>query len=75
MTGPLTGISTLAGGHRPLIDFRSQGRAFELAVPTPEHSLPLLYGLALQKGGNSVHLFNDEPVGGPLTMTSVKIFE
>ncbi|NNE55376.1 MAG: 4,5-DOPA dioxygenase extradiol [Flavobacteriales bacterium] len=31
-----------------LIDYDKQGRAFELAVPTPEHYLPLLYTLALK---------------------------
>ncbi|HLZ86684.1 MAG TPA: 4,5-DOPA dioxygenase extradiol, partial [Puia sp.] len=33
----------LSGDHRALIDFRQQGRAFDLAIPTPEHYLPLLY--------------------------------
>jgi 4,5-DOPA dioxygenase extradiol len=63
----------LAGDYRPLIDFRSRGRAFDLAIPTPEHYLPLLYILALQRKGETVHFFNDAPVGGSLTMTSLKI--
>jgi 4,5-DOPA dioxygenase extradiol len=63
----------LAGNHRPLIDFRSQGRSFDLAIPTPEHYLPLLYVLALQQRDETVHLFNDSPVGGSLSMTSVHI--
>lgn len=61
------------GDHQPLIDFRSQGKAFNMAIPTPEHYLPLLYALALQGKGDSVELFNDQPVAGSLTMTSVKI--
>jgi 4,5-DOPA dioxygenase extradiol len=65
--------SILSGDHKPLIDFRSQGKAFDLAIPTPEHYLPLLYALAMQEEGEQVSLFNDQAVGGALTMTSVKI--
>ena len=61
------------GDHQKLIDFKSQGKAFELAIPTPEHYLPLLYALALKEESETVSLFNDKPVGGSLTMTSVKI--
>jgi 4,5-DOPA dioxygenase extradiol len=63
----------LTGDHAPLVDFRSQGRAFELSIPTPEHYLPLLYTLALQNKDEKAILFNDKPVAGSLTMTSVKI--
>ncbi|WDF67402.1 4,5-DOPA dioxygenase extradiol [Sphingobacterium oryzagri] len=61
------------GNHQALIDFRKQGRAFELAIPTPEHYLPLIYSLALQDDKDGIFLFNDSPVAGALTMTSVKI--
>jgi 4,5-DOPA dioxygenase extradiol len=63
----------LSGDHQPLINFRGQGQAFDLAIPTPEHYLPLLYTLALQEKGDAIALFNDKPVAGALTMTSVKI--
>lgn len=63
----------LSGNHQALIGFRSQGKAFDLAIPTPEHYLPLLYSLALQDSKDNVSLFNDKPVAGSLTMTSVKI--
>lgn len=26
--------------HKPIIDYASQGKAFQLAIPTPEHFLP-----------------------------------
>lgn len=61
------------GNHQALIDFTKQGRSFQLAIPTPEHFLPLLYTLGLQAKGESVTLFNDKPIAGSLTMTSVKI--
>lgn len=63
----------LSGNHEPLIQFRSQGRAFDLAIPTPEHYLPLLYTLALQEKDEAATLFNDHALGGSLTMTSVRI--
>lgn len=59
--------------HQELINFRSQGKAFDLAIPTPEHYLPLLYSLALQDTNDEIKLFNDKAVAGALTMTSVKI--
>jgi 4,5-DOPA dioxygenase extradiol len=63
----------LSGDYRPLIDYTAQGRAFELAIPSPEHFFPLLYALALKNEDEPVGLFNDKPVGGSLTMTSVRI--
>jgi len=63
----------LAGDHRALINFSKQGKAFDLSIPTPEHFLPLLYVLALQEKEDEIIIFNDEPVGGSLSMTSVKI--
>ncbi|WP_207226838.1 4,5-DOPA dioxygenase extradiol [Cecembia calidifontis] len=65
----------LDGNHRELVNFRSQGKAFDLAIPTPEHYLPLLYALALQEKNEEIKLFNDKAVAGSLTMTSVKIGE
>lgn len=61
------------GDHQQLIQFRNQGRAFDLAIPTPEHYLPLLYVLALQGKNEKMEFFNDKALAGSLTMTSVKI--
>lgn len=63
----------LEGNHKELINFRNQGKAFDLAIPTAEHYLPLLYSLALQDKKDNITLFNDKPVAGSLTMTSIKI--
>ena len=63
----------LSGDHQKLIDFQSQGKAFDLAIPTPEHYLPLLYTLALKEENEKVTLFNDKAIGGSLSMTSLKI--
>ena len=63
----------LNGDHKQLINYRSHGKSFELAIPTPEHYLPLLYTMALKEENDTVSLFNDKAVAGSLTMTSVKI--
>ncbi len=63
----------LEGDHNQLIDYKSHGRAFDLAIPTAEHFLPLLYILALKEENEEVAIFNDKAVAGSLTMTSVKI--
>ena len=59
--------------HQSLIYYHQLGKEALLAIPTPEHYLPLLYSLALQGKNDAVSFFNDKPIGGSLTMTSVKI--
>ncbi len=63
----------LSHHHERLVDYKSLGKAFELAIPTAEHFIPLLYILALQEKHESVTFFNDKPMAGSLTMTSLKI--
>jgi 4,5-DOPA dioxygenase extradiol len=63
----------LARDHKQLIKYRCHGKPFELAIPTPEHYLPLLYALALQDDDDNLQLFNDKTVAGSISMTSVKI--
>ncbi|NVN95065.1 MAG: 4,5-DOPA dioxygenase extradiol [Bacteroidetes bacterium] len=63
----------LANDHQSLINYKSQGKAFDLAIPSPEHYLPLLYALALKEENEKLSFFNDSAVGGSLSMTSVKI--
>ncbi len=62
-----------AGDHKALINYKSIGKEALLAIPTPEHYLPLLYTLGLQGKADAVSFFNDKAVAGSLTMTSVKI--
>ncbi|WP_432712628.1 4,5-DOPA dioxygenase extradiol [Pedobacter sp.] len=59
--------------HERLIDYKNINRAAMNAIPTPEHYLPLLYTLGLQKSGENISVFNDKAVAGSLTMTSVRI--
>ena len=55
-----------------LINYESLGRESQLAIPTPEHYLPLLYSLGLRGSNDDISFFNDKAVMGSLTMTSVK---
>lgn len=59
--------------HQALIDYKSLGKAVQMAVPTADHYLPLLYALAMKKEDEEVSFFNDKAVMGSLTMTSLKI--
>ena len=62
----------LANKHKELINFSALGKEVQMAIPTPEHFLPLIYTLALKKEDEPVTIFNDKAVMGSLTMTSVK---
>jgi 4,5-DOPA dioxygenase extradiol len=62
-----------SGNHKELINYAALGREVKLAVPSPDHYLPLLYALALKEMNETVAFFNDKPVMGSLTMTSVRI--
>jgi 4,5-DOPA dioxygenase extradiol len=61
--------------HQALVDYPSLGSAVQLAVPTPEHYLPMLYAIALKQEHESLSYFNDKPLAGSLTMTSMIIAE
>jgi 4,5-DOPA dioxygenase extradiol len=63
----------LSNDHQSLINYEEQGKSFELAIPTPEHYLPLLYVLALKEENETIEIFNDKLVMGSLAMTSLKI--
>ena len=63
----------LSNDHKSLIEYKQQGMAFNLAIPTPDHFLPLLYSLALKEENEKIEIFNDKAVAGSLTMTSIKI--
>ena len=63
----------LNNNHKELINYSLLGREVQMAVPTPEHFLPLLYALALRGSNDQVSFFNDKAVMGSLTMTSLKI--
>lgn len=59
--------------HKSLINYKSLGTESRLAIPTPEHYLPLLYSIGLKGKNDRISFFNDKAVAGSLTMTSVLI--
>jgi 4,5-DOPA dioxygenase extradiol len=62
----------MAGNYQPLLNYETLGREASLAIPTPEHYLPLMYSLGISGADDKVSFFNDKAVAGSLTMTSVK---
>jgi len=63
----------LENKYNELINYKQLGTAVQMAVPTPDHYLPLLYALALKTENEEISFFNDKAVMGSLTMTSLKI--
>jgi 4,5-DOPA dioxygenase extradiol len=61
------------GNHNALINYSLLGKDAMLAIPTPEHYLPLMYTLGLKSNKDHVSFFNDKAVAGSLSMTSVKL--
>ena len=61
-----------AGDTSALADWRALGPDVALAVPTPEHYLPLLYALGARRDGERIEIFNDI-VSSSLAMTSARI--
>ncbi|WP_343522730.1 4,5-DOPA dioxygenase extradiol [Pedobacter sp.] len=61
------------GDHNALINYRNLGSDAMLAIPTPEHYLPLIYTLGMKNDKEDISFFNDKAVGGSLTMTSVLV--
>lgn len=61
------------GNHKPLVQYESLGQAARLAIPTPEHYIPLLYTLGLKGEKESLQIFNDKTMMGSISMTSLLI--
>ncbi|MEI7676563.1 MAG: 4,5-DOPA dioxygenase extradiol, partial [Bacteroidales bacterium] len=63
----------LSGNFDALVDYKSLGEEMKMAVPSPDHFLPLLYILALKEDDEPMEFFNDRLVMGSLSMLSVKL--
>lgn len=61
------------GNFKSIVEYDKQGKAFHLAIPTPEHYLPLIYTLGLKSKKDDLSMFNDKMLAGSLSMTSVRI--
>lgn len=60
------------GHHEGLLGYETLGTDALLAIPTPEHYLPLLYVIALQREGEQVEFFNEQ-VNSSISMRSLVI--
>jgi 4,5-DOPA dioxygenase extradiol len=63
----------VSGDTSRLSQYENLGRAAKLAVPSPDHFLPMLYILGLRNENEPVSFFNDKAVMGSLTMTSFRV--
>ena len=61
------------GDHQSVVDYQKLGRIAQLAVPTNEHYLPLLYSIALQEKNEALNFFNVKTTAGSISMRSIKI--
>jgi 4,5-DOPA dioxygenase extradiol len=63
----------LAHDHQPLIAYESLGRDAQLSIPTPEHYLPLLYVMALQRPDDEISFPVEGVDGGSISMLAVQV--
>jgi 4,5-DOPA dioxygenase extradiol len=61
------------GNHAPLIAYEQLGRDATLSAPTPDHYLPLLYVIALQREGEQVSFPVEGVDGGSVSMLTIQI--
>lgn len=63
----------LSRNFSALFSLEKAPKALQMAVPTTDHYIPLLYTLGLAENTDEIALFNDELLAGSLSMTSLKI--
>lgn len=61
------------GDFKELVNYSKQGGEMKMAVPTPEHFIPLLYTLGLKEETDQLSWFNDKLVLGSISMASLLI--
>lgn len=62
-----------AAEYQPLLNYESLGRDALLAIPTPDHYLPLLYILGARQQGESASFPVEGVDGGSISMLGVRI--
>jgi len=63
----------VAREHQPLIEYESLGKDATLSVPTPEHYLPLLHVLGMQRPDDTVTFPVEGMDGGSISMLCVRV--
>jgi len=62
-----------AGDHGPLIVYETLGREALLAIPTPDHYLPLLYVIGARQHDDAVTFPVEGVDGGSISMLAVRV--
>lgn len=62
-----------AGEYKPLIDYEKLGPEAMLAIPTPDHYLPLLYVIATRQRGEVITFPIEGVDGGSISMLTVRV--
>ena len=63
----------LAGEEHSLVDYEKLGRDAMLAIPTPDHYLPLLYVIGTRQQGDLVTFPVEGVDGGSISMLAVRV--
>ena len=63
----------VSGDHAGLVDFEGMGKAAELAVPTLDHYLPMIYAIAMQESGEAVSFTYEGFQNGSVSMRCFRI--
>ena len=63
----------LAAEHLPLIGYEKLGKDAQLAIPTPDHYLPLLYVIATRQSDDTVSFPVEGVDGGSISMLAVQV--
>jgi 4,5-DOPA dioxygenase extradiol len=56
-----------------LMSLEKAPKALQMAVPSTDHYIPLIYALGLAQPTEAIQFFNDELLAGSLSMTSLRI--
>ena len=63
----------LAGEDLPLIGYEKLGQDAIMSAPTPDHYLPLLYVIALQRENEQISIPIEGVDGGSVSMLAVEV--
>jgi 4,5-DOPA dioxygenase extradiol len=63
----------VAEEHRALIEYENLGADAQLAIPTPDHFLPLLYVVGTQQAGEPISFPVEGVDGGSISMLAVQV--
>jgi 4,5-DOPA dioxygenase extradiol len=63
----------VAGEQEPLVHYEKLGRDAQLAIPTPDHFLPLLYVIASRQRDDAISFPVEGVDGGSISMLTVRV--